>query len=63
MAVSYVSGTSIGSGAATESNSTDRSEVEKEEINNDISKEVFESEDRKCDNFPEMTCQNIVGEH
>ena len=62
MAVSYVSGTSIGR-PVTERNSTDRNEVEKEEISNDISKEVFESEDRKCDNFPEMTCENIVGEY
>ena len=55
-------GTSIGR-PTTERNSTDKNEVKKEEINNSISKGIIENEDKKCDDLPEMTCKNIVGEY
>jgi hypothetical protein len=57
-----VIGTSIGRPTA-ERNSTDKNEGEKEEINNNTSKGIIENEDKKCDDLPETTCKNIVGEY
>jgi hypothetical protein len=57
-----VIGTRIGR-PTTERNSTDKNEGEKEEINNNISKGIIENEDKKCDDLPETTCKNIVGEY